>query len=234
MTYKGWPVGAVLIAVALSITGCASNRLSTAPIGEEAYRIAPPRDPQATAQSYVISAGDLLSLQVFQEPDISNESLQVDDSGNIQMPLIGEVPAAGRTVAALAADVAERLGRRFIVNPQVVVQVVKASAQIVTVEGEVQSPGVYEITRDYTLLSAIARAQSPKRTARLDQVVIFREVNGQALAARFDLRDIRAGRAPDPRILGGDRVVVGYSSSARAWQDILQALPVLNVFAILR
>ncbi len=220
-----------LLAMAMALPGCAGQRLSTAPAGEAAYRLIPPRDPQAVPQSYVIESGDLLSLQVFQEADLSNSNLQVDDSGNIQMPLIGEVPAAGKTAAALAADVAERLGRRFIVNPQVVISVVKSGTQFVTVEGEVTAPGVYEISRDYTLLSAMARAQSPKKTARLDQIVVFRNVGGQALAARFDLKDIRAGIAPDPRIIGGDVIVVGYSASARAWQDLLQALPVAGLFS---
>lgn len=207
--------------------------MSAVPTGEVAYQLVPPADPNAPRTSYVIVPNDVLNLQVFQEPDLSNEKLQVDNVGNIQMPLIGEIPAAGRSTTELAADIAQRLSQKYIVNPQVVVSVSEAAARFVTVEGQVEKPGVYEIDRDYTLLSAIARAESPTNTANLDEVVVFRTVNGERAAARFDLRDIRAGLAPDPQILGGDVVVVGFSAVKGAWQDLLKAAPVFNAFIYL-
>ena len=111
---------------------------------------------------------------------------------------------------------------------------VKVASQFVTIEGQVTKPGVYEISRDYTLLSVIARAESPNKTARLDEIVVFRTADGKRMAARFDLTDIRTGRAPDPRMLNGDVVVVGYSASKGAWQNFLQAVPLLNVFYVFR
>ena len=222
------------ISACLILAGCAGSRSSNLPIGEAAYRLIPPEDPTAPQKSYVIAPNDLLDLQVFQEADLSNDKLQVDDSGRIQMPLIGEVPAAGRTPSELAADIAARLRERYIVNPQVVVSVVKVATHYVTVEGQVTKPGVYEITRDYTLLSAVARAESPNKTAKLDEILVFRVVAGERLAARFDLDDIRAGRAPDPRIINGDVVVVGYSASKGVWQNVLQAAPLLNIFYLVR
>lgn len=207
--------------------------MSAVPTGEVAYQLVPPADPNAPRTSYVIVPNDVLNLQVFQEPDLSNEKLQVDNVGNIQMPLIGEIPAAGRSTTELAADIAQRLSQKYIVNPQVVVSVSEAAARFVTVEGQVEKPGVYEIDRDYTLLSAIARAESPTNTANLDEVVVFRTVNGERAAARFDLKDIRAGLAPDPQILGGDVVVVGFSAVKGAWQDLLKAAPVFNAFIYL-
>ena len=222
------------ISACLVLASCAGSRSSNLPIGEAAYRLIPPEDPTAPQKSYVIAPNDLLDLQVFQEADLSNDKLQVDDSGRIQMPLIGEVPAAGRTPSELAADIAARLRERYIVNPQVVVSVVKVATHYVTVEGQVTKPGVYEITRDYTLLSAVARAESPNKTAKLDEILVFRVVAGQRLAARFDLDDIRAGRAPDPRIINGDVVVVGYSASKGVWQNVLQAAPLLNIFYLVR
>ena len=81
-----------------------------------------------------------------------------------------------------------------------------------------------------TLLSAIARAQSPTNVARLDEIIVFRMVYGRRMAARFDLGKIRAGRAPDPQVLAGDVVVVGYSALRGVYRDVLQAAPLLNVF----
>lgn len=207
--------------------------MAAVPGGDVAYQRIPPADPDAPRTSYEIVPNDVLNLQVFQEPDLSNEELQVDNVGNIQMPLIGEIRAAGRSPSELAEEISDRLSREYIVDPQVVVSVSEAAARFVTVEGQVTQPGVYEIDRDYTLLSAIARAESPTDVAKLDQVVVFRTIDGQRMAGRFDLQDIRAGLAPDPQILGGDVVVVGFSSLKGAWRDFLRAAPVFNAFVYL-
>lgn len=214
--------------------GCAGSRSSGLPTGQAAYEMFPAEDPAAVQKPYVIAPNDQLALQVFQEPDLSNERLLVDDAGKVQMPLIGEVTAAGLTPSELSADIAKRLRERYIVDPQVVVSLVKVAPQFVTIEGQVTRPGVYEITRDYTLLSVVARAESPNKTARLDEIIVFRTADGKRLAARFDLNDIRSGRAPDPRMHNGDVVVVGYSASKGTWQNFLQAVPLLNIFYILR
>jgi polysaccharide export outer membrane protein len=207
--------------------------MAAVPTGDVAYSIVPPADPNAPLTSYIIVPNDVLDLQVFQEPDLSNDKVRVDSTGNIQMPLIGEIMAAGRSPTELAAHISDRLSERYIVDPQVVVSVSEAAARFVAVEGEVEKPGVYEIDREYTLLTAIARAESPTDTAKLDEVVVFRTVNGERMAARFDLRDVRAGLAPDPQILGGDVVVVGFSGVKGAVQDVLKAAPIFNSFIFL-
>lgn len=215
----------------LVLAGCqTASRAEGLPQGEAAYEIAPPADAAAKPQAYRIGAGDLISVQVFQEPDLSSDKIQVDDVGRIQIPLAGDILAAGLTGPELAAVIAERLGREFIRYPRVVVSVVSTREQSVAVEGEVKMPGVYKVTPNDTLLSAIARAQSPTNVARLDEVIVFRTVNGRRMGARFDLREIRTGRAPDPQILGGDVIVVGFSSLKGVYRDILQAAPLLNVF----
>lgn len=222
-----------LLVGALLLSGCASTRSAGVPQGEAAYAIVPPADPNAPRTSYVIVPNDVLDLRVFQEPDLSNDKLQVDNRGNIQMPLIGELQAAGRSPSDVATDIADRLRQRYIVNPQVVISVAEAAKRFVAVEGEVKKPGVYEIDREDTLLSAIARAESPTQTARLDEVIVFRTIDSKRMAARFDLSDVRAGKAPDPQIQGGDVVVVGFSAIKGAWRDILMAAPLFNSFAYL-
>lgn len=220
-----------VLGAALALGGCvATDRSAHLPVGERAYEIVPPPDPNAPATSYVIVPNDVLAIQVFQEPDLSNPSTSVDNVGNIQMPLLGEIPAAGRTSTELAMDIENRLRQRYVVRPQVVVSISKQAQRFVSVEGQVKKPGVFEIDRESTLLGAIARAESPTRVAKLDEVLVFRVVNGRRMGARFDLKDIRAGRAPDPQILGGDVVVVGFSVLKGAWRDFLETTPLFNVF----
>ncbi len=213
------------------MAGCqTASRSDALPQGQAAYEIAPPIDAAAKPQAYRIGPGDLISVQVFQEPDLSGEKIQVDDVGRIQIPLAGDILAAGLTAPELAAVITERLGREFIRYPRVVVNVITTREQTAAVEGEVKMPGVYKISPNDTLLSTIARAQSPTNVAQLDEVIVFRTVNGRRMGARFDLREIRAGRAADPQILGGDVIVVGFSSLKGIYRDILQAAPLFNVF----
>ncbi|MFM5949902.1 MAG: polysaccharide biosynthesis/export family protein [Novosphingobium sp.] len=221
----------VLALASLCLVGCqTSSQSDLLPQGPAAYQIAPPTDAAAKPQAYRIGPGDVLSLQVFQEPELSSDKIQVDDVGRIQLPLAGDILAAGLTAPELSAVIAERLGRDYIRFPQVVVGVVSTREQTVAVEGEVKMPGVYKISPSDTLLSAIARAQSPTNVARLDEIIVFRTVNGRRMGARFDLREIRSGQAADPQILGGDVIVVGFSSLKGVYRDILQAAPLLNIF----
>lgn len=226
---------AVFPAACLSLAGCGgSHRVESIPAGNDAYKVVPASDPVETPRPYVISARDVLSIEVFQEPDFSRGELAVDNMGNIQLPFIGKVTAAGQTPDELGSVIAARLRTRYIVNPQVIVSVVRSAPRFVTVEGQIKDPGVYEIDDSYTLISAIARAKGTDKTAKLDDVLIFRNIGGQRLAARFDLNDIRAGRAPDPKLMGGDVIIVANSGVKSAWQDLLQAMPLLNLFYILR
>lgn len=216
-----------LVAAALSLAACQPT--PDLPSGAAAYDIIPAPDADA-AREYKIGPLDVLSVTVFQEPDLSFKELQVDASGNLLFPLIGDVRASGKSAAQLSREIATRLDQRYLINPQVSVVVASSVSQRVAVEGSVNEPGVYEISGSSTLLEAIARAKSTTRTAKLSQVVIFRIVDGQRMGAVFDLSMIRAGRAPDPELIGGDVVVVGFSFVKGAFRDFLTTAPFFNVF----
>jgi len=149
----------------------------------------------------------------------------VDAGGNILFPLIGLVEANGKTSREVAAVITEKLAMRYLVDPQVLVNVTKSASQVVTVEGQVIEPGRFEIAGQMTLLTAIASAKGPTPIARLNEVIVFRNIDGQRYAARFDLPAIRSGRAEDPLIRGNDIVVVGASQSKAIFLDVLTALP---------
>jgi polysaccharide export outer membrane protein len=217
----------ILIAVAM-VGACASP--PSLPAGPSAYAaIATPQTEQ-TGSDYRIGALDKININVFQEPDLSLQEVQVDANGNVLLPLIGRVVAVGRTTSELSGEIAERLNSRFLVNPQVSVIVASSVSQKVTVEGSVTEPGVYEVKGQTTLLEALAMAKGPSRVAALDQVAIFRTVDGQRSGALFDLRAIRRGEAADPEIKGNDTVVVGLSNVKAVWRDALTALPAFAIF----
>ena len=82
------------------------------------------------------------------------------------------------------------------------------NSQRVTVDGAVIKPGIFPITGKMSLLQAIALAEGLSKIADPTGVVVFRQVNGQRMAARFDLKQVRGGRTADPNLVAGDIVMV--------------------------
>ena len=217
----------------LALAACAGTRPTGLPHGAAAYQVVPPAPaiaPPPAARP--LQAGDAIAVQVYREPDLGVDKAVLDEVGNIQLPLIGEVRAAGRTPTELSTAIATRLGERYLRDPRVTVSLVGTVPRTVTVEGQVAAPGMFPLGRNDTLLTSLARAGSPTQLAQLDEVVVFRTVNGQRMGGVFDVRQIRAGAAPDPQILDGDLVVVGYSQVKGAYRDFLMATPLLNLFTV--
>lgn len=117
------------------------------------------------ANDYTMRPGDQLSIVVVQEPAIStsvNSSgtttpYVVRPDGNVSIPMVGEVNATGMTVDAFTNVVKQRLSR-YIINPDVSVNVVKLGGVRVYVFGEVNRPGVYELTKGHRVIDAIGAA----------------------------------------------------------------------------
>lgn len=220
----------LLLLASASLAACSSDLYGSLPTRDAAYAIIPAIDKAVAPTEYLIAPGDVVSLSVFGEPDLNLEKLPVDDAGYIQVPLVGAVKISSLTPAQASTLIGNKLGARFLRNPDVTLNVIEQTGQTVTVEGQVMKAGSYPVDNQTTLLGAIALAQSPTRIAKLDEVVIFRTVNNQRMAARFHLGRIRAGQDPDPQILGGDVVVVGFSQAKSIYRDFLQAAPIFNVF----
>ncbi|TPG15874.1 polysaccharide export protein [Sphingomonas koreensis] len=206
--------------------GCSTPVSQSLPRAAEAYKVFPPASTQ-TVRDYKIGPLDVLSITVFQEPDLTLKDVPVDASGSLLFPLIGDVRAAGKSAVELSHEIAGRLDKNYLINAQVSTVVVSSESQHVTVEGDVVQPGVYDINGSSTLLGALARAKSPTQVAKLNEVVVFRNVDGQRMGAVFDVNRIRAGEMPDPELLGGDVVVVGFSGLKGAFRDILKAAPLI-------
>lgn len=206
---------------------------SPLPSGPAAYEVIPVKAmDEIIAQR--IRANDKLAISVFGEPELTRDDYVVDGSGFLQVPLIGQIIAAGVSPDELRAEIARRLGARFIRDPQVSVTLTERAKARFAVEGQVEDPGVYEADPATTLLAAIAQAGSPNRVAKHSEVMVFRIIDGRRMGARFDIEQIRAGRADDPQIIGGDTVVVGYSGSKGFWRDVRETAPLLNLFYLIR
>lgn len=228
--FFSFPYLIAAVGAAALVSGCSTPVSPSLPRAAAAYDVIPAASATQPEREYQIGPLDVLSITVFQEPDLSFKEIPVDASGNLSFPLIGDVHAAGKSAADLSHEIATRLDKNYLINAQVSVVVASSESQHVTVEGDVTEPGVYDINGSSTLLEALARAKSPTDVANLSQVVVFRIVDGRRMGAVFDVNKIRAGEMPDPELLGGDVVVVGFSGIKGAFRDFLKSAPLLYVF----
>jgi polysaccharide biosynthesis/export protein len=213
--------------------GCsAGTQLDERSSAVQVARTLPAPDSPTTAvdfSAYRIGPTDEIIVSVFGAPELGREGA-VDAAGNFSLPLAGTVVAGGRTPEELSKEIADRLRGPYLKNPQVVVNIKTARAQTVTIDGAVREPGVYPVLGKLTLQQAIATAKGASDSANIGNVVVFRTVNGQRMAAMFNLKDVRAGRYMDPQIYGNDIVVVGESAVRRFFKDYVGAFPILGSF----
>ena len=215
--------------VLMSLAGCSSVQDNgSIRHGDAAYAAIPALSGSTAISEYVIGPLDTIDVNVFQEPDITTKGVSVDASGNLALPLIGSVHAAGLTAGQLSALLVDRLSKDFFVNPQVSVVVENSVSQQVTVEGEVVGPGIFALKGPATLLDAVALAKGESDVASIHHVYIIRQINGQRMAAEFDVARIRGGVEPDPAVQGGDVVVVGHSAGKQIFQDLIKSSPIIS------
>jgi polysaccharide export outer membrane protein len=179
--------------------------------------------------AYKIGAQDVIEIVVFKVPELTR-SVQVADTGTANLPLLGEVPVAGKTAQEVERDLTAKLGSTYLKSPQVSVYVREFNSQRVTIEGAVRNPGVLPLRGKYSLIQIIALANGLDRDVAAGNVMIFRTRNGQRMASEFDLDAIREGRSVDPLIEDGDVLVVPTSAAKVALNSFLRVTPALAAF----
>ena len=132
-----------------------------------AYAAAPM--PVVHHAAYRLDAGDKLRVVVYGQEGLSN-TYAIDAGGSITMPLIGSVPARGRTTAGLAAAIAAKLRNGYIRDPSVAVEI--EAYRPFFILGEVAAPGQYPYVPNMTVESAVAIAGGFSPRARRDDVTL--------------------------------------------------------------
>lgn len=180
---------------------------------------------------YTVGPSDVLEISVFKVPELS-KSVQVADTGTINMPLLGEVPAAGKTAQEIEQDLTRKLGAKYLKSPQVTVFVKDHNSQRVTVEGAVRKPGVYPIKGKLSLVQALATAEGVDKDLYSKDVTVFRIVDGVRTSHVFDIDAIRGGKAEDPALEQGDVVVVEVDKVKEGVQTALRIIPGVAAAAV--
>ena len=137
-----------------------------------AFQAAGPAPSPATQAnvSYVIGAGDVLGIKVFDEPALT-DLFTVDSEGVITYPHVGRVDVTGKTVRDVEVLLTKLLSPAYVRHPQVSVSIAKYRSRSIFILGEVRTPGQYSIEGQVTLLEVIAKAGSLTPTAGTEIIV---------------------------------------------------------------
>jgi len=170
---------------------------------------AAPTEKARSDASYVIGANDMLSVNVWKEPDVTR-SVPVRSDGKISLPLVGELQAAGQTPRQLEQEITKRL-QSDISEPEVTVIVTDSKSQKINILGMVARPGAYLLSGSTTVLDAIAMAGGFKDFAKKKSIYVLRtNPDGTQKRIPFNYKDVIKGTNPEQnvKLLAGDTLVV--------------------------
>jgi polysaccharide export outer membrane protein len=189
-------IGALIFSVTLCGAGFFAQSLAAEKTGGNA-----PESKKVTVDdsSYIIGPMDVLTIQVWREPDFSHQVL-VRPDGKITFPLIDDVQAAGMTTLALKTLLTEKL-ESFVDNPEVTVIVLESHSKNFYIIGKVNGPGTYPLLPGMTVLQALSVAGGLQQMAHKDRIRIIRRSGGKEEVFRFDYSRVIAGRNLKQNIL---------------------------------
>jgi polysaccharide export outer membrane protein len=166
-----------------------------------------PSSSKADDGGFVIGNDDVLSINVWKEPDFS-QKIQVRSDGKISLPLLGEVQATGLTPLQLEQDLTAKL-RNYITKPEVTVMVEQINSKKFNILGQVVKPGSYSLAIAPTIVDAIAIAGGPRDFAKQKSIYILRETPGRGQTRIvFNYKDFLKGKNQNVKLEPHDTVVV--------------------------
>lgn len=194
LRFQQRPVAAVFFAVFIYLWGIIPGGL----LGNAAVQ---------ESQNYRVGIGDLLQVEVYDEPDLTRE-VRVLTDGFISLPLLGSIKAAGHSVTDLEQIITRRLSERYLVNPQVTIFVKEFSS--VYVFGEVREPGSFPIYGKMTVFEAVTLAGGFTEVANPSKVKIIRQQGGREVDLEVDINRLtkKGDTSQDVELQANDRVIV--------------------------
>ena len=159
-------------------------------------------------RSYRIGSGDILEIKTWKEPDFTMP-VMVRLDGMITLPLLDDIPAAGRTPVEVKADIENRL-KQYLEVPSVTVIVKNSISQKIYILGEVAHTGEYQLVKDLTILQAFALAGGFTEWASKKEIILLRRDQGKPKMIRINYKKIIKGEdlEQDVRLRADDTIIV--------------------------
>lgn len=236
MLYQGCNAGLImwrnfqifsLVSLIFWLTGCATTEVAE----PNQVLAVPDTTTSITAGDLRIGPMDMLEVTVFGVEELDG-NYQVDFTGLIKVPLIGEIKAVGLSSSELALELEQLYGETYLQDPDVNVRIIESVGRQVTVEGAVNSPGLFPVMGKLTLLQAVALAGGTTSASNPKSVYLFRDIQGKRHAASYNLVAIRKGEAADPQVYGNDIVVVDGSDLRENYRDLIRSVPLFTLLVL--
>lgn len=158
---------------------------------------------------YTVKPGDILSIAVWKEPDLTSNAVLVRPDGSFSFPLVGQVDARGKGVQELQNLITDRL-KKYIADPVVTVSVQEVKGNKVYVIGQVTKPGEFVVNPSVNVMQALSMAGGGTAFASLNNISILRRTPTGQVALPFHYNDVVHGKDLQQNIelQAGDIVVV--------------------------
>ena len=172
------------------------------------------------SQQYVIQKGDKLTITFWQEPEL-NTTTVVGQDGRLELPVIGQIQAAGLTSSQLSGRIVEQISRYRIKITQASVVITEFQSNKVYITGEVGSPGTYSFEVIPNLWRTLQEAGGLLASADLEKVAIIRGGEDTGAVIQVDVtKYFEQGELANlPKLQGGDTVHVPRVASVRSGND---------------
>lgn len=156
------------------------------------------------SDTYKVGPADVLLIRVWNEPAFTGP-VAVNEGGKITLPLLGEIPAEGKTPTEIQATLSEAL-RKYVVRPLVTVTVQEVGSKRYFMDGLIGRPGEYALVVPTTILEAISRAGGPGDFAGLKKIYVLRGDK----RIYFNYKDVMHGKHMEQNIKlePGDHIVI--------------------------
>lgn len=203
---SGAAYGLLWLTFAVSAVPCQQSAPTPAVMAPPASLVMP------QSGDLVLGAGDEISLHIGDMDEISDKPIRIDPDGNLDLPMLGRVKAAGLTVQQFRAELTGKVSK-YVTTPEVTVNLVQSQSRSVSVIGEVNSPGVHQLSGERKLIEVISEAGGVKADAG-PHVIITRQarwgslpfadarkdVSGRYSTVTLSLDDLLASKRPGDNI----------------------------------
>ncbi len=165
--------------------------------------------PAAVGNIYRVQANDILELRVFQEEDLSGR-VRVREDGTVRLPLINEtVSVGGMSITSVENKIRDLLGKDYLRDPRVTVNVAEFSKITITIMGQVNRGGTFALpnNKPVTLLQAIGTAGGYTRLANPRKVYLKRTINGEEKVWEINAKELARNPKVSPVLLRDGDVI---------------------------
>jgi polysaccharide export outer membrane protein len=144
-----------------------------------------PVDVASLLSVYKLAAGDVITIRVFGEDDLSREKVRLTDAGTIPYPVLGEVKALGLTIGEIERSITKGLDGKYLINPRVSVTI--DEYRPFYINGMVERPGGYPFIPGLNVLKAASLAGGFKERASFNKITIIRENDAKNEPVKVDI-----------------------------------------------